>query len=99
MTEWATREDIVRIDQRLDRGDSRFDKLEEQIKANSALTKKSCDDTGEMLEFFRDMKGAFKVFNMIGKLAKPLAAIVALGAAIVGFWAAIKSGITPGPRP
>ncbi|MGB3069393.1 MAG: hypothetical protein WBC18_12635 [Ottowia sp.] len=97
MTEWATREDIVRIDQRLDRGDSRFDKLEEQIKTNTELTKKSCEDTGEMLEFLRAMKGAFKVLNWIGKLAKPLAAIVALGAALVGLWTAVKGGVMP-PR-
>ena len=99
MTEWATKADVERIDQRLDRGDSRFDALEMQIKGNTALTKRTSEDTTEMLEFFRDMKGAFKVFNMVGKLAKPLAAIIGLGAAIVGMWVAIKSGIHPGPRP
>lgn len=99
MNEWATKQDVTRIDQRLDRGDSRFDTLEAQLKNNTNITKQVCDDTGEMLEFFRDMKGAFKVFNMVGKLAKPLAAILALGAAIVGLWAALKTGINPGPRP
>lgn len=99
MTEWATKADVERIDQRLDRGDSRFDALEIQIKNNTVLTKQVSDDTGEMLEFFRDMKGAFKVFNMVGKLAKPLAAILAVVAAFVGLWAAIRTGIHPGPRP
>lgn len=95
MSEWATQADVRRIDQRLDRGDARFDTLEEQIKTNTELTKKSCEDTGEMLEFFRAMKGAFKVLNWIGKLAKPLAAIVALGAALLGLWTAAKSGVMP----
>lgn len=99
MTEWATKADVDRIDQRLDRGDSRFDALDIQMKNNTALTKRTSEDTTEMLEFFRDMKGAFKVFNMVGKLAKPLAAIIGLGAAIVGMWVAIKSGIHPGSRP
>ena len=93
--EWATRSDIERIDQRLDRGDSRFDRLEEEIKASAAMTRQACEDTGEMLEFFRAMKGAFKVFDWIGKLAKPLAAIVALGAALIGLWTASKSGFPP----
>ena len=47
----------------------------------------------EMLEFFTAMKGAFKVLNWVGKVAKPLAAIVMLGGACVGFWTAIK-GVT-----
>ena len=38
------------------------------------------------------MKGAFKVLNWVGKVAKPLAAIVMLGGACVGFWTAIKGG-------
>ena len=90
--------DIARIDQRLDRGDSRFDVLEAEIKANCALTKQACEDTAEILEFFRAMKGAFKVLNWIGKLAKPLAAIVALGAALIGLWTAAKSGVMPPNR-
>ena len=47
----------------------------------------------EMLEFFTAMKGAFKVLNWVGKVAKPLAAIVMLGGACVAFWTAVK-GVT-----
>jgi hypothetical protein len=46
----------------------------------------------ELLEFFTAMKGAFKVLNWVGKVAKPLAAIVMLGGACVAFWTAIKGG-------
>lgn len=46
----------------------------------------------EMLEFFTAMKGAFKVLNWVGKVAKPLAAIVMLGGACVAFWTAVKGG-------
>ncbi len=46
----------------------------------------------ELLEFFTAMKGAFKVLNWVGKVAKPLAAIVMLGGACVAFWTAVKGG-------
>lgn len=46
----------------------------------------------KLLEFFTAMKGAFKVLNWVGKVAKPLAAIVMLGGACVAFWTALKGG-------
>lgn len=44
----------------------------------------------DLLEFFSAMKGAFKVLDWLGKLAKPTAAIVALGVALAGAWNAAK---------
>lgn len=96
MPDLATREDIDHITARIDRGDSRFQALDGELRATNALAQKMCDDTAEMLEFFRAMKGAFKVLNLVGRLAKPMAAIVALGAALVGLWTAVKTG--GGPR-
>ena len=43
---------------------------------------------GDLLEFFEAMRGAFKVLNWLGKLAKPAAAIVGLGAACITAWTA-----------
>jgi hypothetical protein len=40
------------------------------------------------------MQGAFKVLRWLGMLAKPMAAIVALGVALIGAWNAAK-GIYP----
>ena len=52
-------------------------------------------DTADMLEVFESWKGAMRVMEMIGKLAKPLGYIVGLGASIAAFWTAMKSGINP----
>ena len=46
----------------------------------------------EMLDFFKAMKGAFKVLNWVGALAKPLAGLVALGVALAAAWAAARGG-------
>lgn len=52
-------------------------------------------DTADMLEVFKSWQGAMKVLDMIGSLAKPLGYIAALIAAVVGIWAAMKSGVSP----
>ena len=52
-------------------------------------------DTADMLEVFESWKGAMRVMEMIGKLAKPLGYIVGLIAAVVGIWNAMKSGVGP----
>ena len=52
-------------------------------------------NTADMLEVFESWKGAMRVMEMIGKLAKPLGYIAALIAAVVGIWNAMKSGIGP----
>ncbi|WP_291591568.1 hypothetical protein [Comamonas sp. UBA7528] len=49
----------------------------------------------DLLEFFGAMKGAFKVLNWLGKLARPTAAIVALGVALAAAWNAARGGIYP----
>lgn len=52
-------------------------------------------DTADMLEVFESWKGAMRVMEMIGSLAKPLGYIAALIAAVVGIWNAMKSGVGP----
>ena len=63
--------------------------------ANAATIEQIKTDTAEMLGVFESWKGAMKVMEMIGKLAKPLGYIVGLGASMAAFWAAMKSGINP----
>ena len=65
------------------------------LKENTDDTKAIKADTAELLEAFRSFKGAMKVLEMIGKLAKPLGYIAALIAAVVGIWTAMKSGVSP----
>lgn len=65
------------------------------LAANTETIAQIKTDTAEMLGVFESWKGAMKVMDMIGKLAKPLGYIVGLGASMAAFWAAMKSGINP----
>lgn len=62
---------------------------------NSAATARVEQNTAEMLAVFESWRGAMKVMEMIGRLAKPLGYIVGLGASVAAFWAAMKSGVSP----
>lgn len=52
-------------------------------------------NTADMLEVFESWKGAMRVMEMLGKLAKPLGYIVGFGASVAAFWASMKSGVSP----
>ena len=80
------------INDRLDKGSERMAAIERDLKAATQELYELKQQLADLLEFFTAMKGAFKVFNWVGKVAKPLAAIVMLGGACVGFWTAIKGG-------
>ena len=88
------------IHERLEKGSERMAIIERDLRALAQGLHEERQELqelkqqlAEMLEFFTAMKGAFKVLNWVGKIAKPLAAIVMLGGACVGFWAAIR-GVT-----
>lgn len=90
-------------------GDKRMDEIVKTIAAiqieqasakvllaeNAATIQEIKTDTADMLEVFESWKGAMRVMEMLGKLAKPLGYIVALIAAVVGVWTAMKSGVSP----
>jgi len=90
-------------------GDKRMNSLADEVTAvkleqaqfrvelaeNTQATKRIESNTAEMLDVFESWKGAMKVLNWIGKAAKPVGWIVGMGASIVAFWTAIKSGVTP----
>ena len=87
------------INERFDKGSERMAAIERDLKAATQGLHEERQELHErnqqmadLLEFFTAMKGAFKVLNWVGKVAKPLAAIVMLGGACVGFWTAIKGG-------
>ena len=52
-------------------------------------------NTADMLTVFNSWKGAMRMMEMIGKLAKPLGYIVGFGASVAAFWTAMKSGVSP----
>ena len=90
-------------------GDKRMDEIVKTVAAiqieqasakvllaeNTETIKEIKTDTADMLEVFESWKGAMRVMEMIGKLAKPLGYIVGLGASVATFWAAMKSGVSP----
>lgn len=65
-------------------------RIEDGLAANTAATEAIRDSTAELVEVFRAMQGALKVLDWLGRLARPMSYIVALAAAGVGLWSAIK---------
>lgn len=90
-------------------GDKRMDEIVKTVSAiqaeqasaklllaeNTETIKQIKTDTADMLEVFESWKGAMRVMEMIGKLAKPIGYIVGLLASVAALWAGIKSGVTP----
>jgi hypothetical protein len=61
----------------------RMDKLEEKLAQNTEATQRVDTSTRELVDILTSWKGAMKVIEFLGKLAKPLAAMVALAAAVL----------------
>lgn len=73
----------------------RMDKFETGLNENTKSTKRIEGNTGQLIDILDSLKGAFKVLNWIGKIAKPVSAIIG---ACLGVWAvilAVKAGISP----
>jgi hypothetical protein len=81
--------------QRLNDGSATMKQLQADLKTNTDTTASIKSDTSEIIDFFASAKGAFRVLNWIGNLAKPIGAIVALGVAGWSAWTAFKSGGPP----
>ena len=97
------------VAQELRAGDKRMDEIVKTVAAiqieqasakvllaeNTETINEIKTDTADMLEVFESWKGAMRVMEMLGKLAKPLGYIVGFGASVAAFWASMKSGISP----
>jgi hypothetical protein len=59
----------------------RMDGFESRLDDNTAATKRVENNTQAIVDAFESWQGAMKVLDFIGRMAKPLAAIVALVAA------------------
>lgn len=77
-------------DERMTRIEDNADTLRAEMASNTKATREVADNTRELVELFQSFKGAINVLNWLGKLAKPIAYIVGLGTALLGFWAALK---------
>ena len=96
----------AKLAERLDVGDERMSRIEsdlvlvgENLAQNTTMTKHAAvmaeataENTRDLVEFFTAFKGAFRVLEYIGKLAKPLGYIAAVGTAVTGLWATFKGG-------
>lgn len=91
----AHSEEIAEIKVRLDVGDARMERIEQDLAANTAATQQTADSTAELVDLFNSFKGAFRVFDYIGRLAKPLGYIVGALASVAALWTAWKSGVNP----
>ena len=80
------------ITERLDDGDARMTRIERDLAANTAATRETADNTSELVDIFNAFKGAMKVLEYFGKLAKPLSYILKAGLAAAAVWVAIKTG-------
>ena len=83
----------------LKEGKARMDSQDQAIKENTDLTQQIKKDTSEIIDAFASVKGAFKVLNWIGSLAKPVTYAVMLGSALYGLFATIKGGSPPPHHP
>lgn len=86
---------LQQVNDKFDKGSARMASIERDLSGTNAelmATRKELHELkqqlADLLEFFGAMRGAFKVLNWLGKLAKPTAAIVGLGAACITAWSA-----------
>lgn len=78
-------------------GTERMNRMEAKLDANNTATLNVEAATKELVAFFTAMKGAFKVLNWIGSLARPVGAIVLMCTSFWGAWALWKTGVPPTP--
>lgn len=85
------------IDRRLDKGAQRMGRIEgdlaamrTKLESNAESMQKVLDSTTEIVSFFDSMRGAMRVLDWIGKLARPVAGVVGLCAALVALWSAVR---------
>jgi hypothetical protein len=77
--------------------DNRLDVLEEKLAENTDATEgvkaqmqSVKDDTAELVQILNSWKGAMRVFDFVGKLAKPIGAVVTFCLALWAAWPAKK---------
>jgi len=85
---------------KFDEGEHRFNRLEQNLAENTRQTKNIAsnvsalsEELGDMIEVAKAAKGAIKVLNWIGALAKPLGYIAIFVGACISAYTAIKAGV------
>lgn len=77
----------------------RLGKLEVSMAENTRITNEVKTSVSDLVDVLAALKGAFKVLETLGKVAKPIGYVAASVAAVWGAFIAVKSGhdITPKP--
>ena len=92
--------DLREMDRRMDQLVEKVTAMEKDQAATKALLKENTEainaikaDTADMLATFESWRGAMRVLEAIGRLARPVSYIVGLVASIAAFYTAVKSGV------
>lgn len=83
---------VHEIRKRLGDGAVRMKRIEAELAVVTTAIESIKSDTSELLQVLDAMKGAFRVLDWLGRFARPLAAIVALAAALWGLVTTVKGG-------
>ncbi|MBC3811319.1 hypothetical protein [Undibacterium aquatile] len=73
----------------------RMDTIQQQLDANTESTRRTESNTSELIDILNSFKSAFKVLTWIGRLAKPITAILSFFLTVWGIIVAIKMGMNP----
>lgn len=83
------------INRRFAEGSETMRALRTELEENTATTRRVDANTKELVALFESFKGAFTVFDLIGRAARPLSYIAAACGALWGLYVAIKGGGAP----
>jgi len=64
----------------------RMDAFERQLKENTDATNDVKENTQELVDILNSWKGAMQVFAWLGKVAKPIAAVVTFVGTVWALW-------------
>lgn len=70
---------------------TRLDKFEQALAVNTETTDRVDKNTRELVSILQSWKGAMKVMDFLGKLAKPVGYVLGLVTSAVGLWFAFRA--------
>lgn len=88
-------DDMTKVDSGLGELRDRVGNLERGLTENTEATKRIESSIADLVDFFDSLKGAFKVLNWVGRIAKPFGYIAGAVASGLAMWTAFKSGVGP----
>lgn len=87
-----TAQNLQQVNARFDKGAQRMAIIERDLTKATQELHATRKDLQEVLDILAAMRGGFRVLDWLGKLAKPLSAIVILCVAIYSAWINVRGG-------